>query len=100
MSRAGIEYRGVSFAYRHHPILRALDLQIEAGSVAAIVGRSGTGKTTLLKLVNRLLLPDSGTVLVDGRDTRDWDPIALRRRVGYVIQEAGLLPHLTVEQNV
>jgi len=95
-----IDYRAVGFAYRGHPVLRAVDLQVPAGSVAAIVGRSGAGKTTLLKLVNRLLLPDTGSVVVAGRDTRDWDPIALRRRVGYVMQEAGLLPHLRVDENV
>ncbi len=95
-----IEFRDVRFGYGDRPVLDALDLSLESGSVAAFVGRSGTGKTTLLKLVNRLLLPDRGTVLVEGRDTREWDPIALRRRTGYVMQEAGLLPHLTVAANV
>jgi len=66
----------------------------------AIVGRSGAGKTTVLKLVNRLLVPDQGDVFVEGRDTRDWDPIALRRRTGYVLQHIGLFPTMTVEQNV
>ena len=95
-----VEFRHVRFAYEGRPILDGLDVALDRGSVAALVGRSGAGKTTLLKLVNRLLLPDDGHVLVGDRDTRDWDPIALRRRVGYVIQEAGLLPHWTVEQNV
>jgi osmoprotectant transport system ATP-binding protein len=66
----------------------------------ALVGRSGAGKSTILKLVNRLLLPDSGTVRVEGRDTREWDGIRLRRRIGYVLQDVGLFPHMTVEQNV
>jgi osmoprotectant transport system ATP-binding protein len=66
----------------------------------ALVGASGTGKTTLLKLVNRLLLPGNGTVRVQGRDTREWDPIQLRRSVGYVIQDVGLFPHLTVADNI
>ncbi len=95
-----IEFRDVRFAYDDRFVLDGLDLSLDAGLVAAFVGRSGTGKTTLLKLVNRLLLPDRGAVLVEGRDTREWDPIALRRRAGYVMQEAGLLPHLTVARNV
>ena len=66
----------------------------------ALVGRSGSGKTTLLRLVNRLLDADSGKVLVDGISTRAWDPVELRRRTGYVIQDAGLFPHLTVADNI
>ena len=65
-----------------------------------MLGESGCGKTTTLKLVNRLLAPTSGQVLVEGKPTSDWDPIRLRRRTGYVIQEAGLFPHFTVERNV
>jgi osmoprotectant transport system ATP-binding protein len=81
-------------------VLDAVELAIETGEVVSIVGRSGSGKSTLLKLANRLLLPDHGSVLVDGRDTREWDPIELRRRTGYVLQDIGLFPHLTVEENV
>ena len=66
----------------------------------ALVGRSGAGKTTVLKLVNRLLLPQAGHVLVEGKDTRDWDPIRLRRAVGYVIQDVGLFPHMSVGSNI
>ena len=65
-----------------------------------LLGESGCGKTTTLRLVNRLLLPSSGEVLVDGKATTDWDPIRLRRQTGYVIQEAGLFPHYTVERNI
>jgi osmoprotectant transport system ATP-binding protein len=65
-----------------------------------LVGRSGAGKTTLVKLVNRLLEPDTGAVLVEGRDTRQWEPIRLRRRIGYVLQDVGLFPHMTVADNV
>ena len=82
------------------PILNAFDLAVDEGEIVAIVGRSGAGKTTILKLVNRLLLPSSGAVVVKGRDTRAWDPIELRRRTGYVFQDVGLFPHLTVEENV
>ncbi|OFW35092.1 MAG: ABC transporter ATP-binding protein [Acidobacteria bacterium RIFCSPLOWO2_12_FULL_67_14] len=82
------------------PVLSHLTLTVDSGETVAIVGRSGVGKTTLLKLVNRLLLPASGRVLVDGRDTRDWDGIGLRRRIGYVFQDVGLFPHMSVEDNV
>ena len=97
----GVDFRQVSFGHaRQMPILDNFTLTVEAGEVVALVGASGAGKTTVLKLVNRLLLPHAGHVSVQGRDTREWDPIRLRRAVGYVIQEIGLFPHLTVADNI
>jgi osmoprotectant transport system ATP-binding protein len=96
-----VEYRDVSFGHgRGSRILHDFTLTLATGEVLALVGASGAGKTTVLKLANRLLLPDSGSVRVEGRDTREWDPIRLRRATGYVIQDIGLFPHMTVAQNV
>jgi|SRR5215470_1698650 len=96
-----VQFDHVGFQYAGRPpIVQSLTLSIESGEMIALVGRSGAGKTTVLKLVNRLLLPTSGTVIVEGRDTREWDGIRLRRRIGYVFQDVGLFPHMTVEENV
>ena len=96
-----VSFNAVSFSHPgQDPILDGFDLAVEDGEVVAVVGRSGAGKTTILKLVNRLLIPSRGTVLVRGRDTREWDAIQLRRRTGYVFQDVGLFPHLTVGENV
>ena len=81
-------------------LLDALSLAVEEGETLAVIGRSGSGKTTALKLVNALLMPSAGEVRVDGRATTAWDAIRLRRRTGYVIQEVGLFPHLPVGRNV
>jgi osmoprotectant transport system ATP-binding protein len=97
----GVEFRHVSYRIRGGAqILDDFSLTVGAGETFALVGASGAGKTTVLKLVNRLLLPDVGEVLVQGIDTRAWDPIRLRRSVGYVIQDVGLFPHLTVADNI
>ncbi len=96
-----LEFRDVTFVRPGG--LRVLDhfnLTVDEGEVVALVGRSGAGKSTLLKLVNRLLVPDAGHVVVEGRDTREWEPIRLRRRVGYVLQDVGLFPHMTVAGNI
>src|ERR1700704_3456767 len=101
MPGPAIEFSDVSYARPGRArVLDHFSLRVETGHVLALVGRSGAGKTTVLKLVNRLLLPDSGHVLVEGRDTREWDPIRLRRSVGYVIQDVGLFPHMTVAGNI
>lgn len=96
-----IEFRDVSFAWPGGaPVLARFSLTVGSGEVLTLVGRSGAGKSTILKLVNRLLVPNEGAVLVEGRDTRDWDPIELRRRVGFVLQNVGLFPHMTIADNV
>ena len=81
-------------------MLRGVNLAVHDGETLALVGRSGAGKSTILKAINRLLPPDSGDIVVRGRSTREWDPFELRRTIGYVLQDVGLFPHLTVGANV
>ncbi len=81
-------------------MLRGVSFHVASGETAVILGRSGAGKSSALRLVNRLLEPTAGTVRVGGRPTTEWEPIALRRRTGYVIQRIGLFPHRTVAANV
>jgi osmoprotectant transport system ATP-binding protein len=81
-------------------VLQDFNLEVEQRETVALVGRSGAGKSTVLKLINRLLAPDAGEVIVSGRPAADWDPFDLRRHVGYVLQEVALFPHLTVRDNV
>ena len=97
---AAVEFREVCFRIRDSLILDKLSFRIEPGETLVLLGRSGSGKTTALKLVNGLLFPSSGEVLVDGRSTTAWNVIALRRSIGYVIQEVGLFPHFTIRENV
>jgi len=95
-----LAFEGVSYGSADRPILAGLTLSVERGETLVLLGRSGSGKTTALRLINRLLNPASGKIYLGGKDIAGVDPIALRRRIGYVIQELGLLPHWTVEQNV
>lgn len=95
-----IAFDRVRFRRGTRDVLRDLTFQVESGETLALVGRSGAGKSTILKLINRMLEPHEGRVLVDGRDTRAWDSTALRRQTGYVLQEVGLFPHMTVARNV
>ncbi|MGH7208411.1 MAG: ATP-binding cassette domain-containing protein [Nitrospiraceae bacterium] len=96
-----VEFRTVSFQHASgRPVLSQMSFTLSKGEALALVGRSGSGKTTVLKLINRLFEPSAGEVLVEGVPTTAWDPIRLRRRIGYVIQEVGLFPHLTVARNV
>jgi osmoprotectant transport system ATP-binding protein len=97
-----VEFRDVSFSHAatSAPVISHLTFTVRQGETLVLLGESGCGKTTTLKLINRLLLPTSGEVLVEGKATSEWDPIRLRRRTGYVIQEGGLFPHFTVTRNV
>jgi osmoprotectant transport system ATP-binding protein len=95
-----VQFHNVSFSLQNLKILSDLNLSVERGETLVLLGESGCGKTTTLKLVNRLLTPSAGTVTVEGNPTTMWDPIALRRRIGYVIQEGGLFPHFTIARNV
>jgi osmoprotectant transport system ATP-binding protein len=96
-----VEFVSVSFRVDSgRALLQNVNLAINAGETLMLVGRSGSGKTTCLKLVNRLLVPSAGEVRVDDTPTTQWDAVKLRRHIGYAIQEVGLFPHYTVEQNV
>jgi osmoprotectant transport system ATP-binding protein len=95
-----VEFDNVSFSLSGTNIITELNLTVERGETLVLLGESGCGKTTTLKLVNRLFEPSSGDVKVEGKTTTAWDPIALRRRIGYVIQEGGLFPHFSIARNV
>ena len=97
-----VEFRDVSFSHAgaSAPVISHLSFTVQPGETLVLLGESGCGKTTTLKLINRLLLPTSGQVMVENTATSKWDPIRLRRRTGYVIQEGGLFPHFTIAQNI
>lgn len=99
--RPAIEFRHVSYRLNGAAdILDNLSLGIRRGETLVLLGRSGSGKTTTLKTINRLVIPTSGEILVEGRSLPEWDVIRLRRMIGYVIQEVGLFPHFTIERNI
>ncbi len=97
---SALEFRQVSYRIGGNSILDNLNFSIEAGRTLVLLGRSGSGKTTALKMLNGLLFPSDGQVFVEDRATTDWDLIQLRRSIGYVIQEVGLFPHFTIGENV
>ena len=100
-SQLAIEFVHVDYAVNgDRPLLSDLNLAVRRDEILILLGRSGSGKTTTLKLINRLLCPTRGEVRVEGRTTLRWDPIQLRRRIGYAVQDVGLFPHYTAEQNV
>ena len=96
-----IQFRNVGYRLNNGTILlRDLNLEVQRGETLVLLGRSGSGKTTTLKLINRLLTQSAGAIYVDGRSLDQWDVIRLRRMIGYVIQEVGLFPHFTVARNI
>jgi osmoprotectant transport system ATP-binding protein len=97
---AFVEFDRVSYRIDGRGILRDITLQLDHNETLVLLGRSGSGKTTLMRMVNALLKPTSGDVRFDGKSVAAWDEIALRRRIGYVIQDGGLFPHITAARNV
>jgi osmoprotectant transport system ATP-binding protein len=97
---SAVEFRDVHFRIGDRTILNGLNLAIEPGETLVLLGRSGSGKTTALRLINAMIMPTSGDVRVDGKTTVEWDRVQLRRGIGYVIQEGGLFPHFTIERNI
>ncbi|MEQ1605030.1 MAG: ATP-binding cassette domain-containing protein [Pyrinomonadaceae bacterium] len=95
-----VEFKDVNYTIADVQILNGLNFEVSKGEILILLGESGCGKTTTLKLINRLIEPTSGTVLVEQKPTSEWDKIDLRRHIGYVLQDGGLFPHMTVEQNV
>ena len=98
--RSAISLRGVRKSYGDTEVVKGVDLDIAGGEIMVLIGPSGCGKTTILRMINRLVEPSGGTILVEGQDTIKMDPVALRRRIGYVIQGIGLFPHMRVLENV
>lgn len=95
-----IEFRNIKKSYKNNIILDDFNLKIDKGNLVVLIGSSGCGKTTLLKMINRLIEATSGDILVNGKNIKDIDPIKLRRSIGYVIQQTGLFPHMTVKENI
>ena len=95
-----VEFRDAAYSVAGRSLISGLNFAIESGEFLVLLGRSGSGKTTTMKLINRLLTPTQGEVWVQGKSTAQWDEIQLRRQIGYVIQETGLFPHFTIARNI
>lgn len=95
-----IEYRSVRKSYNGTEVVKGIDLTVRDGELVVLIGPSGCGKTTTLKMLNRLIPMDGGDILIDGKSIMEQDPITLRRSIGYVIQQTGLFPHMTIEENI
>ena len=95
-----IEFKNIAKRYKKNTIIENFNLKIEDGKLVVLIGASGSGKTTLLKMINKLIPMSEGQILIDGKDINEIDPIELRRGIGYVIQQTGLFPHMTVRENI
>ncbi len=95
-----IEFKNITKNFKGNQVLKGINLKIETGEFVAIIGESGCGKTTLLKMINLLIEPSSGEILIDNEDITKYNVIDLRRRIGYVIQQTGLFPHMTIKENI
>ena len=95
-----IEFRGITKEFKNNPVLSDISMEIETGKLTVLIGPSGCGKTTTLKMINRLIQPTRGKILIDGKDIESLDKVELRRNIGYVIQQGGLFPHMTIRQNI
>ncbi len=100
MENTIIEFKNIKKSYKNTSVIEKFNLKIEKGNLVVLIGSSGSGKTTLLKMINRLIESTAGEILVNGKDIKKVDPIELRRSIGYVIQQTGLFPHLTVKENI
>lgn len=95
-----IEFRQIKKVYGEKTVIEGFDLTVERGEFVTVIGSSGCGKTTVLKMVNGLVVPDGGKIFVEGQDISEMDMISLRRNIGYAIQGSVLFPHMTVEENI
>lgn len=95
-----IEFKNIKKSYKSKIILENFNLSIDSGKLVVLIGASGCGKTTLLKMINRLISITEGEILINGKNINKMDPIKLRRGIGYVIQQTGLFPHMTVKENI
>lgn len=95
-----IEFKNIMKSYGDSVALKEINLKINKGELVALIGPSGCGKTTTMRMVNRLTEPTKGEILIDGQNISEFDPVELRRNIGYIIQEIGLFPHMTIEDNV
>lgn len=100
MEKRAVEFKQVTKSYDSGYVLKSFNLEIPQAKIVTIIGPSGCGKTTLLKMINRLIEPEAGSILIGGQNINEMNPVELRRSIGYVIQQIGLFPHMTVEQNI
>ncbi len=95
-----INFTNITKSFKSNKILKEVTFSVDTGNLVAIIGESGCGKTTLLKMINRLIKPTSGSISIDGEDILSLDEVSLRRKIGYVIQQTGLFPHMTIKENI